>query len=320
MAIIAIDIGGTKIATAIMSSDGTIMFDHKNLLKGRTGNDVGKLIADNLYKLIEKAKYHKINIESVGVCVPGIANSQTGRVWAPNISRWENYPLKEVLRTAINDPNIEIYIDSDRICSVYAEIWQGAAKNCNNVIFIAVGTGIGAGIVIDGRALHGAGDIIGATGWMALAPPYDKKYDACGCFEYYASGNGIGDRAKDAVRNDRSYRGVLRQKPISRITSTDVFDAYKEKDPLAIATIKNAVQFWGMGAANLVSLFNPEKIIWGGGVFGPGKEFINDIYDEACKWAQPISIKRVEFLPTQLSGNAGLIGAGYLALKKGMIK
>jgi glucokinase len=320
MAIIALDIGGTKIASAIMSTDGTTMFEHKNLLKGRKGNDVGKLIADNLTRLIAKAKYHKINIESVGVCVPGIANSMTGRVWAPNIPEWENYPLKEVLKSAINDPTIHIYIDSDRICSVYAELWQGAAKECRNVIFIAVGTGIGAGIIIDGRPLHGAGDIIGATGWMALEPPYNKKYDACGCFEYYASGNAIGDRAKDAVREDRTYRGVLRQMPISRITATDVFEAYKQEDPIAIKVINKAVQMWGMGSANLVSLFNPEKIIWGGGVFGPGKAFINDIYAEACKWAQPLSIKRVEFIPTELSGNAGLIGAGYLALKNGIIK
>lgn len=71
---------------------------------------------------------------------------------------------------------------------------------------------------------------------------------------------------------------------------------------------------WGMGASNLVSLLNPERIVWGGGVFGPAKVFIDDIYKEACKWAQPISIKQVSFVASELSGNAGLLGAGYIAL------
>lgn len=314
MAVIALDIGGTKIASAIMSADGKIMFNHRNLLKGRVGNDVGKLIAENLKRLIMKAKYHKIDIESVGVCVPGNANPQTGRVWAPNIPGWKNYPLREVLRTAIDNPDINVYIDNDRICYVHGEMWQGAAVGCRNVIFIAVGTGIGAGIIIDGRALHGADNIIGATGWMALEPPYKSEYDAAGCFEYYASGSGICCRARDAVRDNKTYRGLLRQMPISRITTNDVFDVYADNDPIAIMVIRKAIQMWGMGAANLVSILNPEKIVWGGGVFGPAKVFIDDIYTEACKWAQPISIKQVSFVPSKLSGNAGLLGAGYIAL------
>lgn len=182
-------------------------------------------------------------------------------------------------------------------------------------MFIAVGTGIGAGIIIDGHVLHGAGDIIGATGWMALQPPYKEEYDACGCFEYYASGNGIGARVRDAVRANKAYKGRLRQKPICRISAYDVFSAYNEADPIAVSVLQKAVEMWGMGAANLVSLLNPQKVIWGGGVFGPASIFIDDIYKEACKWAQPISIKQAEFVPSQLSGNAGLIGAAFLAIK-----
>lgn len=88
-----------------------------------------------------------------------------------------------------------------------------------------------------------------------------------------------------------------------------------EKDPIAISVLHKAVEMWGMASANLVSLLNPQKIIWGGGVFGPAGIFIDDIYKEACKWAQPLSIKQVEFVPSQLSGNAGLIGAAFLAIK-----
>ncbi|MDD2960737.1 MAG: ROK family protein [Muribaculaceae bacterium] len=316
MAVIAIDIGGTKIAGAVMSATGNLLFTHRNLIKGRTGEDVGKLILHNISHLISRAKSHDIKIESIGICVPGNADPITGRVYAPNIPGWKNFPLKNMIRSFLNYEPIDIFIDNDRICYVYGEMWKGVAQNCQNVIFIAVGTGIGAGIIIDGHALYGACNIIGATGWMAMDAPHREEYTSTGCFEYYASGVGICNRTQETVRKEKSYRGKLRQMPITRITTNDVFDGYAENDPISIAIINRAVQMWGMGSANLVSILNPEMIIWGGGVFGPAKELIKDIYEEAKKWAQPINIKRCQFVASELSGRAGLLGAGYIALNK----
>lgn len=315
MASIAIDIGGTKISSAIFTPEGEMLYHRKNLLSGRTGSEVGELAAHLLKRLLATASSKRIQINSVGVCVPGIAYSQTGRVWAPNIPGWENYPLYEQLRGCIQDSAIGLYIDSDRTCYLYGELWQGSAKDCHSAIFIAVGTGIGMGIMMDGRLFHGANDIVGACGWMALQPPYLPEYDNCGCFEYYASGSGIGSRARDEIYRSKTYKGKLRQKPIVRVTAQDVFAALDERDPIAEQVIKKAIEMWGMASANMVSIFNPQKIIWGGGVFGPAAKFIPDIYKESCKWAQPISIRQVEYVPSQLSGNAGLIGAAYLAIK-----
>ena len=98
------------------------------------------------------------------------------------------------------------------------------------------------------------------------------------------------------------------------VTAKDVFDAYDRKDELAIGVINNAIEYWGMAVANLVSLFNPEKIIFGGGMFGPALQFLDRIYAEAKKWAQPISIEQVQLLGSALGTDAGLYGAGYLAL------
>ncbi|MDR0988351.1 MAG: ROK family protein [Prevotellaceae bacterium] len=313
MAVIALDIGGTKIASAVCMPDGSMLFARKRLLQGRTGTAVGTLLTEQLTNLLAAARRHGIVVDAVGVCVPGIASSQTGRVWAPNIPGWEDYPLEQELRAATPLP---VYIESDRTCYLSGEMWQGAAKACHSAVFIAVGTGIGAGIVVDGRFLHGAGDIIGATGWMALQSPYQEAYAACGCFEYYASGNGIGARAREAVGADKTYRGVLRRKRVARLTAHDVFAAYQAGDPLAGEILGKAIKLWGMAAANLVSLLNPQKIIWGGGVFGPATRFLDDIYQEACRWAQPISIRQVEFVASQLSGHAGLTGAAYLAIRQ----
>lgn len=315
MSVIAIDVGATKISAAIFSYDGEMSSFRKRLLNKRKGIEVGVLITTILNDLLTTARRKKNSIESVGVCIPGIVNSKNGNVWAPNIPKWESFPLHRVLKQCVNDPSIDIYIESDRSCYLYGELWKGAAKGCHSAVFLAVGSGIGAGIMIDNRFLHGAGDIIGATGWMALKPPYSNEYKECGCFEYYASGNGIKERTKDLVRTEKEYRGVLRQKPITRIVTQDVFLALEENDPIAQQIINQAIKYWGMAAANLVSLLNPEKIVWGGGVFGPAAKLIPHIYRESCKWAQPIGIKQVEYKASQLSGNAGLIGAAYLAIK-----
>lgn len=315
MATIGIDIGGTKIACAIFESDGRMTHPYRNLLKGRTGNDVAELIVKLLNKVLTIAARKKITIEGIGICVPGIVYPKEGRVWAPNIPGWQRYPLLEVIKSNLGDSSIPVVIESDRTCYLYGEVWQGAAKDCHSAVFVAVGTGIGMGIMIDNRLMHGAGDIIGASGWMALQPPYLEEYDKCGCFEYYASGNGISDRVKDKIRADKDYRGKLRQKTIVRITSHDVFAALEEGDPMAQSVIDKAVEMWGMASANIVSLLNPQKIIWGGGVFGPAGKLIPDIYKEASKWAQPIAIKQVTFEKSVLQGNAGLYGAGYLPFK-----
>lgn len=315
MSIIAVDIGGTKIACAIFDSSRKMSHYNKNLLKGRTDHDVAKLIIKLVNKLIAIAERKDIPIQAIGICVPGIVYPQEGRVWAPNIPGWIRYPLVEVIKSNINVQSVPIFMESDRTCYLYGELWQGAAKGCHSAVFVAVGTGIGMGIMIDNRLLHGAGDIIGASGWMALQPPYLEEYDRCGCFEYYASGNGISDRAKDLIRAEKNYRGILRQKTIVRITSQDVFAALEEGDPMAQKVIDKAVEMWGMASANIVSLLNPQKIIWGGGVFGPATKLIPKIYEESAKWAQPIGIKQVSYEASQLQGNAGLYGAGYLAIK-----
>jgi len=179
-----------------------------------------------------------------------------------------------------------------------------------------VGTGIGGGILIDGRVLHGHSDIVGATGWMALQNPYHEDYIPCGCFEHFASGNGIALQAQKALRCEKNYTGALGGKPVEEVTTRDVFAAYEQGDLVARKVLDKAIEMWGMGAANLVSLFNPEKFIFGGGVFGPAAKFIPRIYNEACKWGQPISMKQVEFSASQVDGEAALYGAGYLAIRE----
>jgi len=313
MAIIGVDLGGTKVAAALFDPSGKMFSKETLLLNGATGEAVGQLVVDVISTL--KLRSPGVTVDAIGICVPGIVYSKRDTVWAPNIPGWDEYPLKRQIAEAVDDPNLTICIESDRTCYILGEIWKGAARGCENAIYLAVGTGIGAGIMLDGRIIHGASDIVGATGWLALQYPYTEEYIPCGCFEYYASGNGIAIQAQRALRCVRNYTGALSKKPIGQITSHDVFAAYAEGDHIAAKVLDKAIEMWGMGAANLVSLFNPEKVIFGGGVFGPASMFIRRIYDEACKWGQPISMQQVEFCASEVQGEAALLGATYMAIR-----
>ena len=319
MAVIGLDLGGTKLAGALFTPKGNILSRSVVPLAGRHGPAVGELICSELASLLADARSRGVNVTALGVSVPGISYSSTGKVWAPNIRGWEDYPLRREIMAAVQDKRIRLAIDSDRACYILGETWRGAAKGCRNAIFLAVGTGIGAGIMMDGRILRGAHDIAGAIGWLALDRPFRREYISCGCFEHHASGEGLAKVAKELLRKrsgGRAGRGWKVTKPEGRtgLSAQDIFAACDRRDPVAKEVVAQAVEFWGMAVANLVSLFNPEKIIFGGGVFGPGAKLLGDIYAEAKKWAQPISIKQVKLQASRLGGDAGLYGAGCLAL------
>ena len=311
MAVLAIDLGGTKALGAIFDGAGNKVMEEIRYLNGAEGDAAGDIVVCLIASLI--GTYKDESIEAIGVCVPGIVYSKDDTVWAPNIPGWDRYPLKQRISEAA--PGITVAIESDRTCYILGEVWKGAAKGCENAIYIAVGTGIGMGIMIDGNILHGANDIIGAAGWMALQYPYVEEYIPTGCFEYYASGNGIATQIRKALRCARNYSGVLSHKPIDQVDSHDVFAAYAEGDHLATKVLDKAVEMWGMAAANVVSLFNPEKVIFGGGVFGPAGQFLSRIYDEACKWGQPIAMQDVKFCVSEVQGEAALYGSAFLAIR-----
>ncbi|MCQ2138833.1 MAG: ROK family protein [Bacteroidales bacterium] len=299
MAVIGIDLGGTKISAALFHADGKMLIKEHCLLNGAKGTDVADMVIELVGRLMEQKP--RTHIDALGICVPGIVYSKKDTVWVPNIPGWENFPLKEYLLERLKIKHLKVCVESDRTCYILGEAWKGSAKRCTDAIYLAVGTGIGAGILLDGRIIHGANDIVGATGWMALEPPYKEEFVPVGCFEYYASGNGIGNQAK-LLWGDESK------------TSYDVFEQYG-KDPIATKILDKAIQMWGMATANLVSLFNPEKVIFGGGIFGPAVKFIPRIYEEACKWGQPISMKEVKFVGSSIEGNAALLGATALAIR-----
>ena len=300
--IIGVDLGGTKLHTALFSDRGDVTAERVVLLEERRGYQVADLLVETCRSLLEKQQVPHDTEKRIGICVPGIANEKTGSVWAPNIPGWNDFPLKQYVTDAF--PNSKTYVASDRVCYILGEQTRGAARGLENAIYISVGTGIGAGIITEGRILNGASGIAGAIGWMALGQPFHEEYSLCGYFETYASGAGMAARAR-----------ILSGQPETFPNAQSVFHAYDLGHPAAITVVDKAIECWGMAAANLVSLFNPEMIVWGGGVFGPAVRFLDRIQAQARQWAQPVAITSCCFQPSALSGRAGLYGAGSLALQ-----
>lgn len=308
MTFVGADLGGTKLAVAAFTSEGEVLSKEVIALADRRGGAVGSLIAERLQRLIVEHQG-----EAAGVCVPGLYRADRGTVWAPNIRGWDDYPLLQELRASLG-PAVPVTIDSDRAAYILGETWRGAARGARNAIFLAVGTGVGAGILSGGSVVRGHGDVAGAIGWLALDRPFMPRYRQHGCLEDQASGPGLVRVARDLMHADVNYAGALGIKNPEDLDASDVFAAHERGDRIAQEVIDNAIELWGMAVANLVSLFNPEIIVFGGGVFGPGAKFLARIHTEARRWAQPIAIEQVRLVVSSLGSDAGLFGAGRLAM------
>ena len=311
MAVIGIDLGGTKINSALYDGEETIVAPQKVLVNGAKGDEVGMLIRDLINSTLKNARGKGKTVTSVGLSIPGIYSPNSGKVWAPNIPGWDDYPLLKELQQSFNE--IDFHIASDRSCYIMGEVWKGKAKSCRDAIYLSVGTGLAVGIMAGGQVLEGFGGIAGSIGWMALNKPFMDKYAPMGCAEYYASGEGMGRYAREVLDSKPEYNGVFRAG--KKADAFNIIAEYDNGDEVALEVMKNTIEYWGMAVANLVSTFNPEKIIFGGGVFsGSACKFLDAVYAEALKWGQPISMKQVRFECSENGDMAGLYGAIYLAL------
>jgi len=304
---LGIDVGGTKVSAALFAADGTISDRHKLPLEGSGGNRA----ADQIASLI--AEYGTGGREplAIGIVIPGVVFHPSGEVWAPNIPGWDRYPLRERLRCATGN---EVVLDSDRAAYVLGEQWCGAARGAKDVVFLAVGTGIGAGILIDGRLCRGTGDIAGAVGWFALTPEFRPDYADRGCFESEASGTAVGERAIAALGSQASKLiSELVDHDLGRISAETVVEAALHGDGVAREVLDHAVTYLAMGIANIVSILNPEIVVLGGGLMQAGELLLDPITREFTRWAQPIAATQVRLELSALGEDAGLYGAGRLA-------
>jgi len=248
--VLAVDFGGTKTALALVDEDGRIL--ERRILAA----------AHSLSDSVEQVVQFRSDCATAGVIVPGIYVPATGLAWCPNLWGRDEVPLREAFADRLG---IHVTIDSDRAGCVLGESWLGAARGLRHVVFVAIGTGIGVGILADGHVLRGAGGVAGAAGWFALTPEWNEGYASTGCWEAEGAGPGV---ARSAGLPDGS----------------SVVRAARTGDRAAIDALDRAAMFSGMGIANLVSAFNPEAVVLGGGfIAGAGSLILDRIRSEAAR-------------------------------------
>ncbi len=200
----AVDIGGTKLAVAVVDAAGEIRHRVKiPTAKDSTRKSIDQIV-ETVRHIVPAAGISWDQIAAAGLAVPGIYFADTGAVWAPNLPGWDHLPLREELESQLR---ARIVIDSDRAAYVLGEQWLGIAQGLSDVVFLAVGTGIGAGIISGGKLCRGAGDIAGSVGWFALNPEKQERYRQSGCWESEAAGPALARR--DVIGSEESARARM---------------------------------------------------------------------------------------------------------------
>jgi len=286
------DLGGTKIAVARVEDTGRIT--HR--LLAPTPPEGGAAVVETASNLLRQLPAK--GACALGVDVPGLAYP-TGFVWAPNIPGWERMPMGKMLNRRFNLP---VLVESDRNAFVTGEAWQGCAKRCRDVVFVTIGTGIGAGIISGGRLIRGCGELAGCVGWMAVRDRFLSAYKAVGCLEFHVAGPGIARAAQHAFRRVTDAR--------------DVVGLARRGDPQARKVMASAGHHLGLALANLVNTLNPQMIVIGGGVSAAGNLLLGPALETMRQWAQPLAVKQVRIRRSRLGARAGLLGAAKLCFDR----
>ncbi|MBU3229215.1 ROK family protein [Clostridium algidicarnis] len=306
---IGIDLGGTKIAGVITDLKGNIIKESIIKTMAEYGDKAIVLRIINLIEdLIVSSGKTLEDIRAVGIGSPGPLDPKRGIIiTTPNLP-FENFDIITPIKEKFNVP---VFLDNDANVAAIGEHTLGAGKNTKNMVYITVSTGIGGGAIINGKIYRGNTFNALEIGHMTLLPDGPKcNCGNYGCFEALASGTAISKRAKEAVESGRDT-SLLNY---FKITSYEVFKEAEKGDSVSMHIIDSSLEYLGIGIANIITLFDPEVIILGGGVMKAGQiifDRIKEVVDQRCFKNMASACKIV---PSALGEKSGVIGAIALAM------
>ncbi len=305
---VAVDIGGTHMRVALFAADG-----QKPLRRERVPTLGPQPPEVRLVALLRRIWPSDGMVQGIGVAAPGPLDPYRGVILAtPNIPAWRNFPLADHLRAAFGVP---VVVDNDANLAAWGEWRYGAGRGCRHMLYVTVSTGIGAGVIVDGRLLHGARGLAGELGHVAVVADGPR----CGCgqrghLEALASGTAIARRARAAL----AAGAVSTLADLSALpTSADVARAAQAGDGLAREIMTTAAGHLGRALAGFLHIFNPERVVLGGGVVQAGEVFWRPLED-ALRQAvmHPAYLDGVLLTRAALGDDAGLLGALALVRAK----
>jgi len=310
---IGVDLGGTKVETALVDASGRIVVSYRQPANPEKGADV--VIAD-IVACVETCQIEAgKTAQGLGVGVAGQLDRAGTLCFSPNLG-WHNVPFKVKLEDALGIP---VVVSNDVRAATQAEWQHGAGRGVDDLVCLFVGTGIGGGVVSGGRILEGCSNTAGELGHMTIVA--DGRRCHCpnrGCLEAYAGGWAIAERAQEAVHADpqAGQRLVALAGSIQQISAATVSQACGDGDPLACRLVEETVQYLAAGVVSIVNAFNPCLIILGGGVIQGRSEYVSEVERAVRENALQTAVEGLRIVMAALGDKAGVIGAAALARDK----
>jgi len=314
---LGIDLGGTKILTAVANAEGKMLSRDHSITPAKEGQQaVVKSILESVGRALNQAHVAAADLAAIGLGAPGLSNPETGILFtSPNLPGWKDVPLRDIIEKELGK---KAFLINDANAAAVGELYFGAGKGARNLIYITVSTGIGGGIIIDGKIYTGATGTAGELGHMVI----DDEGPQCncgnrGCWETLASGTALAREARHRIK-EGAATSILKYADgnIEKINAEAIHEAAQGGDKLANELIAQTAYYLGVGLANLINIFNPEVIVIGGGLSNIGDILLEPAFKEAERRAFKQAYQAVRFARAELGRNSGVLGAAAFALEQ----
>ena len=310
---IGVDLGGTNISVGAVDEDFNIIGRGKTKTNSpRPAEEIFEDIAKCISMAADDAGISLDDVNVIGVGTPGSVNDETGYIDYSNNLRFDKVPAKQMLEELTGKP---CFFANDASCAALGELYAGAGKGCKNLIAITLGTGVGSGIVIDGKVFRGANSAGGEIGHTVInVNGAECTCGRKGCWESYASATALIAQTKQAMKeNPESKMWNCAGNDIESVNGRTAFDAMRMGDEAAKAVVDKYIYYVAVGIINVINVFQPDVLCVGGGICNEGETLLAPIRtyvveERYSKYAQ----KQTEICKAQLGNDAGIIGAAML--------
>ena len=315
--VLAIDLGGTKILTALISEKGQMIAREYCLTVAEEGVDsvISRLLS-TIGQLLSQGNMNLSRLHGISIAAAGAIDIKAGIITlSPSLPGWHDIPLRSIIGERCK---VRTFLINDANAAALGEHCFGAGQGTNNLIYITVSTGIGGGIIIDGKLYSGSSGTAGEVGHMTV----DVNGPTCncgniGCWEVLASGTAVAREVIRRISNGEKTSLIeMVEGKLENITAETVSLAAQDGDSLALAVIAQATDYLGIGMANLVNIFNPEIVIIGGGLAKMGDLLFDPVRQIMKERAFRLSAQAVRIVPAQLGDDAGVFGAAVYAFQQ----
>ncbi len=308
---VGLDVGGSTMKAGAVDDEGRPLSSVTLPTEAHRGQDFGlRRMCETIAKAVEAARLKMEQVAAIGVATPGLMDIPAGVILdPPNLRPWQNVPVRQYVGDFFGIPTA---FQNDANAAALGEFWAGAGRSVRSMVLFTLGTGIGGGIILDGRVLEGEHSHGAELGHMKIEMTRPRLCGCgrLGCLEAYASATAVVKRAQEVLAADSSHsalHSVLHQR--GELTARDVFVAAQADDALAGRIVEETAYYLAVGAMNLMHLIDPDMIVFAGGMIAAGEGFLERIRHHVRELAFPVPASRTEIRYAQLGGDAGFIGA-----------